>query len=185
MNDIAEGLTPAVRTHLRDWGIAVEVTRPDRSPADTDEGIDAIVTLSRAGSSARYAVVAKNSMTLSALTARTLPSSQHPLLIVGNRISRRSATALREAGIQFVDGLGNAFISFGNVLIEVQGRTAPGSSTSSAGDTAAGRVSRRTCSALADHRSSSPCSPGRSSPRQGSATSHVAPASPSGKHTTP
>ena len=63
-------------------------------------------------------------MTLSAL-ARQSPSAPHPRLIVGDRISRRSAAAYRGAGIQFVDALGNAFIRFGSVLVDVQGRTEP------------------------------------------------------------
>jgi hypothetical protein len=64
-------------------------------------------------------------MTLSSVTHGALPASPYPLLIIGNRISRRSAAAFRHAGIQFVDALGNASITFDSVLIEVQGRTEP------------------------------------------------------------
>ncbi|RSM44715.1 hypothetical protein DMB66_52130, partial [Actinoplanes sp. ATCC 53533] len=63
-------------------------------------------------------------MTLSSLAHRT-SAAPHPLLVVGDRISRRSAAALRDAGIQFVDALGNAFIAFDGALVEVQGRTEP------------------------------------------------------------
>jgi hypothetical protein len=61
-------------------------------------------------------------MTLSALAGRR-SSVPYQRLIVGDRISRRSAAAYRGAGIQFVDARGNAFITFGSVLIDVQGRT--------------------------------------------------------------
>jgi hypothetical protein len=114
------------RLRLREFGIAFEVeslahTRPAQRG---DTGVDALVTLSRADTKARYAVAVKEPMTLSSLTSRR-SSSPHPLLVVGNRISQRSAAAFREAGVQFVDALGNAFITFGSVFVEVAGRTEP------------------------------------------------------------
>jgi hypothetical protein len=81
------------------------------------------VTLSRAGVTARYAAEVNVPMTLSSLAGRS-HSTPYPRLIVGDHISRRSAAAFRSAGIQFVDARGNAFISFGSVFVDVQGRTA-------------------------------------------------------------
>ncbi len=80
------------------------------------------MTLSHADVTARYAAEVKVPMTLSGVAGRS-SSVPYPRLIVGDHISRRSAAAYRGAGIQFVDARGNAFITFGSVLVDVQGRT--------------------------------------------------------------
>jgi hypothetical protein len=115
------------RDRLREFGIALEVETLDhtRLAQRDDAGVDAIVTLSRADAKARYAVQVKEPMTLSSLAHRRSSTIPYPLLVVGDHISRRSAAALRDAGIQFVDALGNAFITFGGVHVEVQGRIRP------------------------------------------------------------
>ncbi|MFF5291330.1 type IV toxin-antitoxin system AbiEi family antitoxin [Paractinoplanes globisporus] len=64
-------------------------------------------------------------MTFNEIALRPPPRSAYPLLIVGERVSRRSAAALRDAGIQFVDALGNAYLTIDDVLVELQGRTEP------------------------------------------------------------
>jgi len=110
----------SARNRLREFGIALEV-----EPPGTDGGIDTIVTLSRAGQQQRYGAVVKEPMTLSSLAhgpRDPVLRTSHEPLILGSRISRRSADAFRDAGIQFVDSLGNAFIAFGNIFVEVQGR---------------------------------------------------------------
>lgn len=119
------------RTRLREFGISLEVESSEhtRSAQSSTTGIDAIVTLSRADAKARYALEVKVPMTLSAL-AHQRPAVPYPRLIVGDHISRRSAAAFRDAGIQFVDALGNAFITFSGVLVDVQGRTEPIDQTS-------------------------------------------------------
>jgi hypothetical protein len=117
----------AASERLQEFGITLKIesrTAPGPIPR-TDAGFDAIVTLSRAGSRARYAVAARDPMTLSSIVREALAKPSHPLLVIGDRVSRRSAAALRDAGIQFIDSLGNAFITFGDVLVEVQGRTGP------------------------------------------------------------
>lgn len=118
---VGEGLLDIARDRLAEFGITLEIDSLDQ-PGDA--GADAIVTLSTTDTKARYAVELKVPMTLSAL-ARHSSSVPYPRLIVGDRISRRSAVAYRSAGIQFVDALGNAFITFGSVLVDVQGRTEP------------------------------------------------------------
>lgn len=123
-------LIEVVRERLREYGIdlSIESPRPsqDRIP-HADAQIDAVVTLSRAGARARYAALITRSMTLSSLAHGPIPRPPYPLLMVGSQVTRRSATSLRDAGIQFVDTLGNAFIEFDGVLVEVQGRTDPDS----------------------------------------------------------
>ena len=122
------GLLDAVQERLREFGIAPQVERQDPIA-----GIDAIITLSRDGQSQRYVAEARTPTTLGSAFRRKhdqFGGEPDPLLIIGHRVSRRSADAFRAAGIQFVDALGNAFIAFGSVLIDVQGRTESGTATS-------------------------------------------------------
>jgi len=143
---VGEDLLDTARDRLAELGIALEVD--SRGPL-RDAGVDAIVTLSRADATARYGAEVKVPMTFSALAGRS-SSTAYPRLIVGDRISRRSAAAYRGAGIQFVDALGNAFITFGNVLVDVQGRTEP------IGQSATGKTRGRT-----SHQPTNLFSPGR------------------------
>jgi hypothetical protein len=113
-------LTTIIRERLREFDIAAEFIKPVAASGVSNPDFTAV--LSRGRMVGHYVVVAKSTITLGSLSP---PASHLPLLVIGNRIDRRSATALREAGIQFVDTRGNAFITFGNVLIEVQGRTGP------------------------------------------------------------
>ncbi len=59
-------------------------------------------------------------MTLAAVAR--LSDSDHKLLVFGEAISERSATAFRAAGIDYVDAGGNAHLAFGDVYIDVRGR---------------------------------------------------------------
>ncbi|XVV13770.1 type IV toxin-antitoxin system AbiEi family antitoxin [Actinoplanes sp. CA-131856] len=106
------------RQRLQEFGITL-----DRQSlgADTDSGADAVVTLSRGDVTAKYLVQVKP-MTLTALAHGKSLAGPHSTLVIGNRISRRSADAFREANIQFVDTLGNASIRFGDVFVDVRGR---------------------------------------------------------------
>lgn len=113
-------VTTIIRERLREFDIAAEFVKP--VPAAGVSNPDLTAVLSRGRAVRQYVVVAKSTITLGSLSP---PASHLPLLVIGDRIDRRSAAALREAGIQFVDTRGNAFITFGNVLIEVQGRTGP------------------------------------------------------------
>jgi hypothetical protein len=48
-----------------------------------------------------------------------------PLLVLGERISERSANSFRGAGVQYLDAAGNTYIAFGDVLIDIRGRRHP------------------------------------------------------------
>lgn len=107
-----------VRDRLQEFDIRFDEAESPTGP---------LVTLSRAGHRQQYAAVVAEPMTLSSvIRGHRTPASSFTELVIGHRVSRRSAAAFREAGIQFVDALGNASIRFGNVLIEVQGRTDSG-----------------------------------------------------------
>lgn len=127
MDIAADRVIEVARQRLHAFGIDLEIE--SLGPLDrtryADVAIDAIVTLSRANARARYAVLVREPMTLSSVVRGTMPQPAYPLLVVGDRVNRRSAASFRDAGIQFVDTLGNAFIEFDGVLVDVQGRTEP------------------------------------------------------------
>jgi hypothetical protein len=119
--DIAtDRLIETARQRLQEFGIDLEVE--SRRSQDRPPHVDAVATLSRADAKARYAIQLVEPMTLSALARETAARHPHPLLVIGDRVTPRSAASFRDAGIQFVDTLGNAFIEFDGVLVEVRGR---------------------------------------------------------------
>lgn len=115
--DSANPILELARERLREFGVTLEF---DDSARPDDSAVD--VTLSRGDARANYSAQVKVPMTL---TSVALHGSgwPHPPLVIGDRIHRRSADAFRDARIQFIDTLGNAFIAFDGVFIDVQGRT--------------------------------------------------------------
>lgn len=85
------------------------------------ESID--VTLLHAQGRARYRLGYSPSLTGSSLKwARPHYVAHDRLLLVGPRVTERSAEMFRTLGINYVDQSGNAFISFDGVHIDVRGR---------------------------------------------------------------
>lgn len=69
-------------------------------------------------------------MTLTALAhvgvgRQQLLSPRLQTLVVGRHVHEKSANAFRELGIAYADTVGNAYIRYDNVLIDVRGRHAP------------------------------------------------------------
>ncbi|WP_433008670.1 type IV toxin-antitoxin system AbiEi family antitoxin [Kribbella sp. CA-294648] len=64
-------------------------------------------------------------MTLTEVSRLRHWAGERPLLVLGERISERSASALRDADIQYLDSAGNAYIAFEDVLIDIRGRRSP------------------------------------------------------------
>lgn len=123
VDNFANQILDATRERLGEFGITFKLEREEPG-----ESIYAVVVMSREGQRQRYSAMVKESMTFNTVTRGAHGSvlkTPYPPLILGNHIHRRSASAFRDAGIQFVDVLGNAFITFGNVFVEVQGRTDP------------------------------------------------------------
>lgn len=56
------------------------------------------------------------------LTSVMQAHSDGPTLAIARHIGPRTAAAYRQAEVQYVDGSGNAWLQFGDVLIDVQGR---------------------------------------------------------------
>lgn len=92
-----------------------------------DLDFDALLTCTYRGQQQTYAVLAHPQFTArTRLRVHSPLSSMHdpgtlPLLIT-ERVGEASAKRLKDAGIQYIDTLGNAHIQFGPVLIDVQGR---------------------------------------------------------------
>jgi hypothetical protein len=109
------GLLHDVRSVLAGYGID---SRWEVVPRDA---VDFVATLTRGASQQTYAVTFKRQPTLA--TAAAADHSSLPLLIIGGRISARSANAFRDASIQYVDAGGNAYLNFGDVYIDVRGQS--------------------------------------------------------------
>jgi hypothetical protein len=114
-----ERLLEVARERLRGFGITLVTESPTVEP-----GADVVAELLRGSATSTYAVWVAPSMTLTSL-AQGGPVTSRPLLVIGDRISRRSAEAFRNANVQYLDALGNAFITFDGVFIDVQGRAEP------------------------------------------------------------
>lgn len=85
--------------------------------------VDFVVTLARGTSRQKYAAIVTRAPTLATVAAVANSSPPMPLLAIGVRINARSAAALREARIQYVDAGGNAYLDFGDVYIDVRGQS--------------------------------------------------------------
>lgn len=104
---------------LEDFGLHV-----DRSACpDVDSGDDLNVKLSRGRTRQEFTLQLKRRATLSSLLPDAgAQTDSRPLLVGATSVSPRSADAFRRAGLSYVDLAGNAWIRFGDVLIDVRGR---------------------------------------------------------------
>ncbi|WP_157183807.1 type IV toxin-antitoxin system AbiEi family antitoxin [Nocardia takedensis] len=113
-----EAIERSVSRALSDLGVDFEV----RHWLNDD---NAQVSVGRHGHHTPYRLVWSPHPTLSALTRSVSHNEAERLLVSGPRITSRTARAFREAGIDYIDDAGNAHLSFGPVLIDIQGRTPP------------------------------------------------------------
>lgn len=86
------------------------------------ETLDATLLQARGPARREYRVLYSSSMTEVDLRSFGLQNDPRRLLIVGPRITERSAERFRAAGVNYLDRAGNAFIVFDGVLIDVRGR---------------------------------------------------------------
>lgn len=82
----------------------------------------AVVSVGRHGSDTTYRMAWLPRPTLSAVSRLERYDGVDRLLVTGPRISSRTADALRNIHIDYVDNEGNAHLEFGPVLIDVRGR---------------------------------------------------------------
>jgi len=115
-----DALLDAALGQLASTGMDVSVRR-ERAP---HVRADATVALRWGGSRQRFAVHAMSSVRLAAVLAAVADTTTS-VLVVAPWISPRIGAQLREIGVAYADGVGNSFLSFGTVLIEVSGRKRP------------------------------------------------------------
>lgn len=110
------GLLADFVAQLSDLGVRVEfdsdTSRPSRSGSTT-------VRLARSASRQEYALLLRQRASLVDLG---VADDSLPTIVAATFISPRSADSFRRAGIQYVDAAGNAWVEFGDVLIDVRGR---------------------------------------------------------------
>src|SRR5699024_8053053 len=99
------------------------------------------ITLAHERGRAMYNVAYADTLTASSLNW-AMPHSHNKvqLLLLGPRVTERSADMFRQRGINYLDAAGNAFISFGGVHIDVRGRRAQNAAPTSIPRTARGGV---------------------------------------------
>lgn len=81
----------------------------------------ALVTLQRGRQAGEYLTLLSSRMALPDYARERWTG--HPLLVLGARITPRNADRMRDLGINYLDANGNAFLAFGEILIDVRGRT--------------------------------------------------------------
>ena len=110
-----------LRAQLAELGVTVDV-----GPIVQDLEV---VTLTRGAFQATYRLVVGDH---TRLTATAQGKGDVPTLVVRPFVSPRTAEALRRTGVQYLDYAGNAWVEFGDVLIDVQGRPRPAEVSQSA-----------------------------------------------------
>lgn len=112
-------LLAALVERLEEFGLHVDA---QEHPSGVGLGNEADLVLSRGHMRQKFAVELERHATFSSVGSHTGTRRNLPLLIGAAAISPRSADAFRRAGIQYVDTAGNAWLHFGDVLIDVRGR---------------------------------------------------------------
>lgn len=102
---------------LTDLGIHAAI-QSIQNPGLHFDLVDAVLT--RGAAHQRYTVVLNRPGRLEDITR--LRPTEDPVLLFVDHITPRTATALHNAGLQYADLKGNAWIEFAEVLIDIRGR---------------------------------------------------------------
>jgi len=107
------------RLHEYGFGLRIEIPMEQLEPGEL-----APATLVHRDDEQQVLLSYSREMTAS-VAGKISPQQQvGPLFIIGPRVTERSAEIMRNRGIHYLDGSGNAHISFGDVLLDVRGRKA-------------------------------------------------------------
>jgi hypothetical protein len=79
----------------------------------------AVLRLSRGGSTASFTLVEGPDVRLSSLKSH---GGSRPVFVYTPHVGAKTGDAFRRAGVQYLDAAGNAWIEFGDVLIDIRGR---------------------------------------------------------------
>jgi hypothetical protein len=125
MNTTAEMvLARAAIDALGDLGISGDIEPVNQQ---SDQGIDGVATLTRAGKTIEYVFQVKNSVTRSFLGPLSLAFGRENgrRLLVTDYVPPPLADELRRRHIQFIDAAGNAYLDRRGLLVFVAGRRNP------------------------------------------------------------
>lgn len=114
---LARGLTD----RLEEYGLSF-LEPVDLIELDDQDTLDATLRQSHGPSRTQYRVVYSSNQTEVARRSSGLHDDPRRLLIVGPRVTERSAERFRATGVNYLDQAGNAFIVFDGVRIDVRGR---------------------------------------------------------------
>ncbi|WP_129665985.1 type IV toxin-antitoxin system AbiEi family antitoxin [Phytoactinopolyspora endophytica] len=110
-----------LRARFEEYGL--DATFNTTQLRDLPPGGQTTLILQRAKTMQVYVTTYLSPMTLTEVGKRRLWHDSSSNLVVGDHINERSAAAFREAGLQFLDRAGNAWLTFDDVLVDVRGRT--------------------------------------------------------------
>jgi hypothetical protein len=103
---------------LGDLGIAVRVGSIAADHHGTRRGT---VCLARGASKQDYALLYGPRITFTDVAK--VDSAGLPTLVLTSFVSPRTAETLRRVGVQYLDNAGNAWVTFGDVLVDIRGRS--------------------------------------------------------------
>lgn len=112
----------ALFTNLAELGLKARVNT--RLPVDDLVG-RADVSISRAGATQRFDVLCDQGLRIGDVA--TVGRRDVPQFVLTDYVPEATGAAFRRAGIQYLDQAGNAWISFGAVLVDIRGRRRVGS----------------------------------------------------------
>lgn len=119
-----EEIAAHLQDHLKNYGVTLKTPRP--LGLYEEYRFETGAALLRGNQQQYVTAVFLPDMTLSAVS-RAIPPVVHreaPIFVFGPRISPRAADAFRKHQLNYVDQSGNAYIRFGETLIDVRGRPA-------------------------------------------------------------
>jgi hypothetical protein len=114
------GMVERLQECLDGYGIAVEVGAASSAESDVHR---AVIRLGRGNSAQDYELLFGPAVRFADVSRAIAPLT--PVLVFTTFISARTADAFRRAEVQYLDVAGNAWIRFGDVLVDVRGRPRP------------------------------------------------------------
>ncbi|KAA1419481.1 hypothetical protein F0U44_13710 [Nocardioides humilatus] len=109
----------AIKARLDDYGVRMEI---DAIATIESEMGQLRVSLNRGASRQSYAVLHGPDVRLNDV-ARSMERSVGPVMVWTPFVRPKTADGFRRANIQYIDNVGNAWLTFNDVLIDVRGRT--------------------------------------------------------------
>ena len=122
--------TDRLVVHLAELGVSARV---EAAPTARDGPRRAVLHMKRGASAHAFELVDGPDVRLT--SACTSGAGREPVFVHTPHIAAKTGDAFRRAGVQYLDDAGNAWIKFGDVLIDVRGRPRPKDSTPRAGAT--------------------------------------------------